>query len=319
MKRFIVSAFAFAALLSACGQDVATVGKLTVNISGLPTGSAPSVAVTGPSSFTQTLNATTTLENLAPGTYTITPAKVAVAADNYTAATATTTVSAGQTASSDVTYSKSAPVEQTLVFADFTGGAADKTTQGGGFTNYSYQGNGAIATIASGQPVKGTDSLSINYTLTAGTPNQNYGGVALGADANSSGPVDGNGKPTVTPVDLTGYTKLRIKMSRSGGGALNIKVVGNDVAVQNSGCYPSYQVTAGDDGGFAVTKDLIEYTVDLSKFDPRKFCKDDPTKAQKTLAQTINNVVRVEIEDRFLPGTGSETRTSTLGSITFVK
>jgi hypothetical protein len=299
MKRFIVSAFAFAALLSACGQDVATVGKLSVNITGLPTGSAPSVAVTGPSSFSQTLTASGTLENLAPGSYTITPAKVAVAADNYTAATATASVSAGQTASSDVTYSKNAPVEVTLAFADFTGGAANESTQGGNFVNYSYAGTGT-ATIAGGQPVKGTDSLSADYTLSSG----NFGGVALGVNANATSQI----------VDLTGYTKLRIKMARSGGGALSVKIVGNVKAVQDTGCYPVFQ--DGNDNGVAVTATLTEYTLDISKFAFRSFCADPN---RKTIAETINNVIRVEIEDRFLPGTGSETRKMTLGSITFVK
>ncbi len=301
MKRISVLALAFATILSACGQDVVTVGKLTVNISGLPGGSAPSVAVTGPSSFTKTLTATVTLENLTPGTYTITPAKVAVAADNYTAATATASVTAGNTASSNVVYSKAAPVEVTLAFADFTGGAADSSTQGGKFTNYSYHGSG-VATIATGQPVKGTDKLSADYTLGAG----DFGGVALGVDANA----------TAQPIDLTGYTKLRIKMARSGGGSLSIKVVGNEKAVQDSGCYPVYQATPGDDGGFAVTNTLAEYTLDLSQFNYRSYCS---APNRKTLAETINNVIRVEVEDRFLPSTGSENRTITLGSITFVK
>jgi hypothetical protein len=313
MKRFIVLGLAFAAILSACGQDVVTVGKLTVTISGLPSGSTPSVAVTGPSSFTKTLTASGTLENLTPGTYTITPAAVAVAPDNYTATTATASVTAGQTATSTVTYSKAAPVEVTLAFADFTGGAADSSTQGGKFVNYSYPGDaGTSATnpvIAASQPVKTTDSLSTTYTLFAGGPG--YGGVALGVNSNA----------TPQPIDLTGYTKLRIKLARSGGGALSIKVVGNVKAVQDSGCYPVYQATDASgfsDGGFAVTSTLTEYTLDLSNFNFRKYCQDNNA-ARKTLAETINDVIRVEVEDRFLPGTGSENRTLTVGSITFVK
>jgi hypothetical protein len=275
MKKSIL-ALAFAALLSACGQDVVTVGKLTVNISGLPSGSTPSVAVTGPLSFTKTLTASGTLENLT-----------------------TASVTAGQTASSTVTYSKTVPVEVTLPFADFTGGAADSSTQGGKFVSYSYAGTGT-ATIAAGQPVKGTDSLSTDYTISSG----NFGGVALGVNANAA----------AQPVDLTMYTKLRIKLARSGGGAVSVKIVGNEKAVQDNGCYPVFQ--DGNDNGVAVTATLTEYTLDISKFAFRSFCGAPD---RKTIAETINNVVRLEIEDRFLPGTGSETRTMTLGSITFVK
>jgi hypothetical protein len=315
MKKTGLLALICAGLLSACGNDInnATVGGLTVTIGGLPAGTTGNVAVTGPASFTKSLSATTTLERLTPGSYTITPAAINVGADRYSAASANATVVAGKTATSVVAYSKNPPSEVTLGFADFSGGKPDETVQGGRFVNYSYAGGGATSTIAANQPVKGAASLSTEYSLGAGA----YGGVALGANANSSGMGnDENGNPKVLPLDLGSYKKLRIKLARSGGGPVSIKIVGNLKAVQDSGCYPVYQAAPGDDGGLVVTATLSEYTLDLSQFEYRSYCGAPD---RKTISETLSNVVRVEIEDRFLPASGSANRTMTLGSVVFVK
>jgi hypothetical protein len=331
MKKLSILALACAAIFSACGNDVATTGKLTINIAGLPSGSTPSVAVTGPASFSQTLTATTTLENLVPGGYTITPAKVTVATDSYSAANGTASVLAGQTSSSDVTYSKAPPVNTDLVFADFTGGSPTQTTQGGNFVNYKYAGrNSATSNPASSTaatPVKTATSLSLDYSLAPGVnsdPNdKGYAGVALGVDANSTGPNDKDGKPTSAPVNLSGYSKIKIKLARSGAGALNIKLVGPDLTVQNEGCYPSYQgaplnANGFNDGGYAVSATLTEYTLNLSDFNFREYCAGKPATSKKTIAETLPGVIRIEIEDRFF-GAALENRTMTIGSITFVK
>ena len=61
----LVSALAVAA----CKDPAPSVGSLTVNISGLPSGANAFVRITGPESFFRTLNASETLENLVPGEY----------------------------------------------------------------------------------------------------------------------------------------------------------------------------------------------------------------------------------------------------------
>lgn len=69
---------AMAVTLSACdgssgpsGPEPATTGTMDVTISGLPAGASAGVVVTGPAGFTRTVNATTRLTEMTPGTYTI--------------------------------------------------------------------------------------------------------------------------------------------------------------------------------------------------------------------------------------------------------
>ncbi|HZI29024.1 MAG TPA: PQQ-dependent sugar dehydrogenase [Gemmatimonadaceae bacterium] len=85
-------------------------GSLTVAVTGLPSGVAGAVTVTGPNSFNQTIAATTTFGTLPLGTYTVTATSVT---DNFTTytptpLTQTATLTAGVATTAIVGYS--APV-----------------------------------------------------------------------------------------------------------------------------------------------------------------------------------------------------------------
>jgi hypothetical protein len=84
----------------------ATSGGLRVTVSGLPTGVSAAVAVTGPNSFSQTLTATRTLENLVPGTYGVSATQVVSGNTTYTPSVARPSVDviAGATAAITVSY-----------------------------------------------------------------------------------------------------------------------------------------------------------------------------------------------------------------------
>jgi hypothetical protein len=60
-----------ALLASACQDPAPTTGSLVVTVSGLPSGATGSVRVSGPNQFYQLVQATTTIENLAPGDYAV--------------------------------------------------------------------------------------------------------------------------------------------------------------------------------------------------------------------------------------------------------
>ena len=88
----------------------ATTGGLTVTVAGLPATAAGAVTVTGPGDFSREVTATTTLQGLAPGEYTVTAASVTAGGSTYTATpnTRTVAVAAGAVATVTVTYAATA-------------------------------------------------------------------------------------------------------------------------------------------------------------------------------------------------------------------
>ncbi|MGQ0649690.1 MAG: hypothetical protein ACT4P7_19220, partial [Gemmatimonadaceae bacterium] len=81
-------------------------GNLTVNVSGLPAGTAADVRLTGPSGFAQTVTATQTLNGLLEGGYTVTGYPVSSGGTTYsvTPASQPATVGGGVTSSVNVVY-----------------------------------------------------------------------------------------------------------------------------------------------------------------------------------------------------------------------
>jgi glucose/arabinose dehydrogenase len=81
-----LSALSTLSALGACSDDIVspTTGSLEVRISGLPTGVAASVTVTGPGGYSRSLTATTTIPDLPLGTYTIAAAAVTSAQGQLT-------------------------------------------------------------------------------------------------------------------------------------------------------------------------------------------------------------------------------------------
>jgi hypothetical protein len=88
-----------------------TTGELTVTITGLPDGTSAAVTVTGPAGFTRALTATTTLADLAPGSYTVAAADVANGGTQYSPSPKSRVVSvaAAATASATVAYAVVVP------------------------------------------------------------------------------------------------------------------------------------------------------------------------------------------------------------------
>jgi hypothetical protein len=94
----------------------ATSGGLRVTVSGLPSGVPAAVAVTGPNSFSQTLTATRTLDNLVPGTYAVSATQVVSGNTTYTPSVARPSVDvvAGATATVTVSYTGASNVTLNL-------------------------------------------------------------------------------------------------------------------------------------------------------------------------------------------------------------
>src|SRR5688572_14534230 len=106
---------AAAVLVAACSGDSPSdpgpqptqYGSLVVTIGGLPTGAAGNVIVSGPGGFERSISTTTTLTQLAAGTYTVAVTNISHEGSTYAASpqAQTYTVAAGATVvASTVTY-----------------------------------------------------------------------------------------------------------------------------------------------------------------------------------------------------------------------
>lgn len=164
--RSIAAAIAIVSL-AACGSDSTSPpanGSLTVTVGGLPAGTNAAVTVTGPSAFSQTLAATTTLQ-VPPGTYAVAVAQVAAGAVRYNATVtgSPATVTSNSSATATVTYA----VAATPVVILSGSIAANRTLTAD--TNYVLRGfvyvnSGATLTIAAATKIVG-DTTALGSAL----------------------------------------------------------------------------------------------------------------------------------------------------------
>ncbi len=114
-KRYILSSILATSMLYACGGSsdtgtetlpVMSTGSLSVSIVGLPMGTESNVSVSGPSGFSSEVIESTTLSNLAPGTYTITTSPVSAGDIEFDVlpASFSVTVSANGAVSQELVY-----------------------------------------------------------------------------------------------------------------------------------------------------------------------------------------------------------------------
>jgi hypothetical protein len=265
-------------------------GALAITVNGILAGGVGNVLVTGPNAFSQVVTASTTLNALPQGTYNVSATNFESNFIGYNAnVNQNVLITGNNTSNAMVTYTVAF-----ANFADFTAIAAGAVTtnQGSEFSKYDYKGS--TASVTSQAVVAATNSIAMTYTLGAG----DYAGATISVYGNTA----------KTPVDYSSFTKLRIALSSSSRSQLQVKITGNDVATQNSGCYPVVLVN--------VTPTLTSYDLNLADFAPRSFCSGANV---RTIAQTINDVVRIEIEDNQLPSTGTVSSTSTIGNIRILK
>jgi sugar lactone lactonase YvrE len=157
-----------------------TTGSLTVTVTGA---TAPgNVTVTGPNGYSQALTATTTLSNLAPGSYSISAAQLRLSGalvdtlQAGVAAPATVSVTAGATASSTVTYSTVPSSGQLWVPTSglVTGYSEANLLDDGGTGAASAT---LIVRIADGGVINGPEAIAFDRSGTAWVTNGQEGNV----------------------------------------------------------------------------------------------------------------------------------------------
>ena len=127
-------------------------GRLDLTIAGLPPGTDASVTVTGPAGFARTVVATTSLQNLEPGTYTITAAIVGSNLTTYTPSPASHTVDVSDAApaTSTIAYGNAPLVLDRELVADGLTAPVFLTSPEGDPRQFVVERNGRIRVIVNG-------------------------------------------------------------------------------------------------------------------------------------------------------------------------
>ncbi|MBA2663516.1 MAG: hypothetical protein H0U74_14605 [Bradymonadaceae bacterium] len=149
-------------------------GSLTINIVGLDASTTPSVTVTGPNSFSQTIATAQTLNNLAPGTYTVTANNVSNASGaQYTGDVTSPTVSSSTTATATATYTVVHGSLTVTIGGLLSGMDANVTVNGPSGYTTNLTATATLANLVPGQYTiianSVTDSLSNIFTATVTT------------------------------------------------------------------------------------------------------------------------------------------------------
>ena len=169
--RTVAAALVSVASLAACGSDdgpttppVVANGSLVVTVSGLPSGAAAAVTVTGPNAYSQTATASTTL-SVAPGSYTVAAAQVTSNNVRYNATITGSPATVTSNGSTTVTVAYSITANPTVVLSGAI--AANRTLTAD--TNWVLRGfvyvnSGATLTIRAGTRIVG-DSTALGSAL----------------------------------------------------------------------------------------------------------------------------------------------------------
>jgi hypothetical protein len=187
-----LAAAALVLLAAACGGKDATApraGALAINLTGLPATTAPSVSITGPNAFDQTVGpAAVTLTDLTAGSYTITAANVAAGGTSYVPLPASQTVQvpAGGTASASIAYTAT-PGSLSLTISGLPPGV-DAAVSIGGPSGYSSL-QSASATLTGLSPGPYTISAGAAGTTTLYDPTPASQTVAISSGGTSSATV----------------------------------------------------------------------------------------------------------------------------------
>lgn len=182
-----------ASLLAGCGGSTTgpdpdptpTTGALVVQVQGLPNGVAAAIQVSGPGGFAQTVNASTTLNGLTPGSYQLT--RGPVASSPYSFAPAATSSSAQVSAGASVTAAVAFAATTGAMLVTFSGLPGDVagavTVAGpGGFSQQMSAGVRLDNLVPGSYTVTPTAPGNVGLQYRAGDPAPVL--VAAGATAN---------------------------------------------------------------------------------------------------------------------------------------
>jgi hypothetical protein len=193
-------------------------GRLVVNISGLPSGTSASVNVSGPGGFSQSITASTTFDDLQPGTYTITPANISANGYTYSASGSSPAVSAGQSTEAQVSYT---PVDGKLS-VNVSGLPGDTsasiTVSGPGGFSQSVTASTTLTGLAPGSYTVSAGDVLKDGSRYKGTVNSSPVSVVAGQNATASVSYAAvSGRLVVNISGLPSGTSASVNVSGPGG------------------------------------------------------------------------------------------------------
>jgi hypothetical protein len=162
----------------------------------------------------------------------------------------------------------------TLVFATMK--AEGRTDQGASLDGFAYSEKPGDASFGNISVASGVARVTGVIWPQKGST---WGGIGFSVGA-------AGGKA----MDLSSYKTLSLQLAASAPGTLRIRVMGNEKATRDNGCYPVFVQP--------VTTELREYSIDLSRFASESYCGGNA----RTIAATSTAVAGVEVADPKVAG-----------------
>ena len=183
-------------------------------------------------------------------------------------------LAAGTTATT-ATAAPEPPAPQ--VFASFDSGS-DTTAQGGAISAFAYSEKPGDATLGKLSTANGVARVTGTVGARSGST---WGGIGLTA---GSGPA---GKTS----DISKQGSLHVQLTSATATQLRVRVMGNDKATRDNGCYPVVVQK--------VTPELRDYDIPLAYFAPESYCAAQG----RSIAQTAPVVAAIEVSDPAITAT----------------
>lgn len=203
---------------------------LVISIAGQPQGTFP-VTITGPSGFTRTIGATTTLTNLGAGTYTVTASSLTVAGTQYTPSPASSQrlLAAGGRDSVGIQYSASAPstASITINVNGLPASVSSAITLSGPSTNRSITGSTTVSSLAPGSYTVTASGVTSSGTTYNPTPASQTLTVSAGSNGSATVTYTGAAAPTSDDLSVE-YAYLTQAVQRTDG---SVTLVANRAAL----------------------------------------------------------------------------------------
>jgi hypothetical protein len=222
--------------LAACGStedalDPPTTGSMQVAITGLPDSTAAAITVTGPGGFARAVTAAANLDDLAPGTYTVTAAAVTAAATVFEPSVASQSlqvIAGGPRAVATVTYVSAAGRLAVLVSGLPSGASASVSVSGPGSFARSLAVADTLEGLAPGTYTVSSANVTGGATTYQPTPASQQVSVASGALATASVAYTGSTPPS---LDLSIDGMYVVQAVQSYGDTVPL-VAGRDAVVR---------------------------------------------------------------------------------------